>query len=71
MVIIDDYLGNVYLSVSDTALSHEAASRIQKAFQASSVDGILHLASVELAENLPANFVFWRTFGRIFLAHLC
>ena len=53
------------------AVPREIAGRILEAFQQGHAVGILHLASAELAEDLPAVLSCWRDLGRLFLAHLC
>ena len=53
------------------AVAEAAASALRRAFGQSSGDGLLALASDELDRDLPAEFVFWRGFGRTFFEHLC
>jgi superfamily II DNA or RNA helicase len=45
--------------------------RTRDAFARSPVDGLLHLATVELQTSLPAPFVFARDFARGYLTRLC
>ena len=54
-------------SFSDEYLS----KRIFRAFANGSSRGFLHLATVELQTNLPAEIAFAREFGRAYLTRLC
>src|SRR5208282_1990038 len=52
-------------------VSPEAAEALEKAFSQSSAEGLLLLASAELADELPATFVFWRLLARQFFQAVC
>jgi SNF2 family DNA or RNA helicase len=56
---------------SPPELSSEAAAALEKAFGASSAEGLLLLASSQLDEELPAAFVFWRSLSRQFFQAVC
>jgi len=51
---------------SDT-LRPEVASRLESQFRKSSADGLLLLATPEMAMPLPVGFVYWREWSRLFL----
>lgn len=52
-------------------VSGEATAALRANFGKSSADGLLLLASQELAEDLPASMVFWRSFARQFFQAVC
>ncbi|HEY7154892.1 MAG TPA: DEAD/DEAH box helicase [Gemmataceae bacterium] len=56
-------------SVSD--VSDEAEQALEKAFGESSAEGLLLLASRELAQELPVALVFWRSLARQFFQAVC
>jgi superfamily II DNA or RNA helicase len=58
------------VQVSDL-VAPDVANRIGKAFVECQAAGIVHLATVELNEELPISLEFWRDLGRLFFAHLC
>ncbi len=52
-------------------LPASAAARIREAFAGGAAAGLLHLATAELAAELPASLAFGREIARRFLAALC
>jgi non-specific serine/threonine protein kinase len=58
-------------SAKQPILETQTAGALQRAFGASSAEGLLLLATNELEQELPAEFVFWRGFARDFFQHLC
>ena len=52
-------------------VARSVASQILAAFHVGPAAGLLHLASVDLATDLPTALAFWRDLGRTFLARLC
>jgi hypothetical protein len=52
-------------------LSKSAAERVLAAFAVSASDGLLHLATVELQNELPSSLSFARSIGREYLTRLC
>src|SRR6266550_1909097 len=52
-------------------VSGETAKALEAAFEKSSVDGLLLLASAEIAEELPPAFVFWRSLARQCFHAIC
>jgi len=52
-------------------VSDEAAQPLKQAFASSAGEGLLLLASRELAEALPATLLFWRTLARQFFQAVC
>src|ERR1700680_1736645 len=53
------------------SIAETLAASLQHAFGQSSVEGLLALATKELDQELPAEFVFWRGFTREFFHRLC
>jgi hypothetical protein len=53
------------------ALSHADAQALDKAFAASSAEGLVLLASGEFAHELPPGLVFWRGVARRFFQAVC
>ena len=65
-----------HLHVEDGAqeqpsLAEATAPALRHAFDQSSAEGLLLLATAELERELPAEFVFWRGFAREFFQRLC
>src|SRR5687767_9013690 len=58
-------------SESQPAVPDTAATGLRGAFQESSAAGLLLLATNELDQELPAEFIFWRGFAREFFQQLC
>jgi len=55
----------------EPVLEPAAARRIRAAFERGPAAGLLHLGAAEARTALPADFAFWRDFGRAFVAALC
>ena len=47
------------------------ASTLQRAFEKSPAEGLLHLATFRHDAALPAAFSYWRHFGERYLAEIC
>jgi non-specific serine/threonine protein kinase len=54
-----------------SSLSEDAKRAICSAFDVSSAEGLLLLAKPAVRENLAADLLFWRQFGRLFFQSLC
>jgi non-specific serine/threonine protein kinase len=52
-------------------LPETTAAELQRAFSISTAEGLLLLASNELCQELPAEFVFWRGVARDLFGRLC
>ena len=66
--------GRLVTEADDEAAEHlaeTAAAAIERAFGDSSAEGLFHLASRALAEQLPASLVYWRDFAARFFHALC
>jgi hypothetical protein len=55
----------------ETKLSQSAVSRLEKAFGASTAEGLELLAGDFLHESLPPAVAFWRDFARQYMTRLC
>lgn len=53
------------------ALSESLTSALRKAFEKDPSEGLLHLATLRHAEELPTEFSYWRRFGERYLVELC
>lgn len=58
-------------SAEGPALPADVAARIREAFTRGAPSGLLHLATAELASDLPPSLAFGREVGRRFLSALC
>ena len=56
---------------AEPTLNEPAADALRRAFGESSAAGLLLLATNELDQELPADFVFWRGFAREFFRRVC
>src|SRR6266481_5603985 len=52
-------------------LSESAAATLGAAFDGSNADGLLGLVSHPSEDELPASFVYWRGFARLFFEAIC
>jgi len=64
-------IGAEYDQAKSLKIARDVAQRILAAFHAGTAAGLLHLASAELATDLPMALTFWRDLGRTFLTCLC
>ncbi len=53
------------------ALSQSLTNALRNAFEKSPSEGLLLLATLRHAEELPAEFAYWRRFGERYLTELC
>jgi len=53
------------------ALSESLPSALRKAFERNPSEGLLYLATLRHAEELPTEFSYWRRFGERYLTELC
>lgn len=52
-------------------LDQAPSDALRRAFEESNAAGLLLLATSDLDQDLPADFVFWRGFARDFFQHVC
>ncbi len=54
-----------------SSLSQAAVTEIEAAFERSSAEGLLSLASLNAREIVPADLLFWRAWAQQFLQAIC
>src|SRR5947208_13549416 len=56
---------------AEPTFGEDTAAALRRAFGQSSADGLLLLAGQEMDQELPADFVFWRSLARDFFQQVC
>ena len=63
--------GRIHVVTGASAPSTAVARRVVEAFERGTGAALLHLATVDLASHLPADYQLVRETARVFFTHLC